>query len=151
MITKINFILPYAILAAARHRHRVVVNNGKAFSSTYNPQKKKAEWIDTQLLAKAYMQKNKFKPINKACRAFFEVGLSVPRSWSKKNKDLAYKAVIHPCDKRKKDFDNLAKFICDCLNGICYEDDGLITDGRLIKKYAEHPYTSVLIEEIKSE
>ena len=147
----INLTLPFSILPAARHRHRTIKAGDKLLCMSYNPQSKCDERVDTQLLAKAYMQKNRIKPICSACSASFLVGLSIPRSWSKKKQQEARDLVLKPDASKKKDWDNLSKFVCDCLNGICFDDDGRIVDGRLTKIYAEEPFTKMLIDETDHE
>lgn len=50
----------------------------------------------------------------------------------------------------KPDFDNLAKSVCDALNGIIWRDDSIITDGRVIKRIArgtEQPHVEIEISE----
>ncbi len=37
--------------------------------------------------------------------------------------------------KRKSDWDNFNKLVCDALTGLVYEDDSQIMDGRVIKNY----------------
>ena len=61
----------------------------------------------------------------------------VPKSWSGKKQRAALAGELRP--DRKPDFDNLAKLYCDALNGILWEDDKQIVDGRCIKVYGELP------------
>jgi len=50
---------------------------------------------------------------------------------------------------KSHDFDNLAKFICDSLNHIFYEDDGLIVfGGPVLKMYGVVPRTEFYLREI---
>ena len=43
------------------------------------------------------------------------------------------------------DCDNLAKFVCDALNGIFWKDDRIICELRIIKHYSNIPQTSIYI------
>ena len=61
----------------------------------------------------------------------------IPASWSKKKKSAAVKGDIKP--ENKPDFDNVLKLYCDALNGLLWQDDKQIVDGRCIKCYGEHP------------
>lgn len=61
----------------------------------------------------------------------------IPKSWSLKRQVAAREGVVRP--DRKPDFDNLVKLYCDALNGILWEDDKQIVDGRCIKVYGERP------------
>ncbi|MGO0309825.1 RusA family crossover junction endodeoxyribonuclease [Endozoicomonas acroporae] len=66
----------------------------------------------------------------------------VPVSWSKKKRSAALAGEIRPAVK--PDFDNVAKLYCDALNGIVWEDDKQIVDGRCIKVYGQQPGVLVL-------
>lgn len=68
---------------------------------------------------------------------------SVPKSWSKKNKEKALNGEIFPTNA--KDVDNIAKIILDALNGVAYLDDHFITDLAVMKRYSETPHVNVYI------
>ena len=61
----------------------------------------------------------------------------IPTSWSKKKRQEAEAGQLHPAVK--PDFDNVAKLYCDALNGLMWEDDKQIVDGRCIKVYGQQP------------
>ena len=48
----------------------------------------------------------------------------------------------------KPDADNLAKLVCDALNGIVWHDDRQIVDLRVTKNYSAEPRTVINIEPI---
>ena len=49
----------------------------------------------------------------------------------------------------KPDIDNLVKFVCDSLNGVCYRDDSQIVELKAEKHYTDSsPRTEVFINEI---
>jgi len=53
------------------------------------------------------------------------------------------------CTSRgRNDFDNLAKMVCDAMNGIMYGDDGQIAKAGVMKLYDEVPRTEVTLQEI---
>lgn len=70
----------------------------------------------------------------------------IPKSTSKKKRELMLAGKIRPT--KKPDFDNIAKIICDSLNGIAYQDDKLIVDGMFRKFYSEQPRVEVKILQI---
>ena len=70
----------------------------------------------------------------------------IPKSVSKKKRELMLNGRIRPT--KKPDFDNIAKTICDSLNGIAYQDDKMIVDGMLRKFYSEKPRVEVKILQI---
>lgn len=48
---------------------------------------------------------------------------------------------------KKPDSDNIAKIICDSLNGIAYHDDSQIVELYICKRYSENPRVTVTISE----
>ena len=70
----------------------------------------------------------------------------IPKSTSRKKRELKLAGKIRPT--KKPDFDNIAKIICDSLNGIAYQDDKLIVDGMFRKFYSEQPRVEVKILQI---
>ncbi len=70
----------------------------------------------------------------------------IPKSTSRKKRELMLAGKIRPT--KKPDFDNIAKIICDSLNGIAYQDDKLIVDGMFRKFYSEQPRVEVKILQI---
>nr|WP_257263950.1 RusA family crossover junction endodeoxyribonuclease [Endozoicomonas sp. ONNA2] len=66
----------------------------------------------------------------------------IPASRSKKKTGQAQAGLVRPAVK--PDFDNVAKLYCDALNGILWEDDKQIVDGRCIKVYGQQPGVLVI-------
>lgn len=73
----------------------------------------------------------------------------IPKSVSKKKRQEMIEGKIRPV--KKPDFDNIAKVICDSLNGIAYRDDAMIVDGMFRKYYSEQPRVEVKIMQIGGE
>lgn len=67
----------------------------------------------------------------------------IPNSTPKKKRQGMVEGKIRPT--KKPDFDNIAKIICDSLNGIAYKDDKMIVDGMFRKYYSEDPRVEVKI------
>lgn len=84
-----------------------------------------------------------FTPLECALRVDIEVFMGIPKSFSKKKYMQAIAGNIKPTVK--PDCDNIAKNICDSLNGIVYKDDKQICELRVKKTYAEYDYTQVNI------
>jgi len=59
--------------------------------------------------------------------------------------ELKRKAPQRYTPKGRNDWDNIAKFVCDAINGIYYEDDGQIAIGKVTKIYGTKPRTEVTI------
>ena len=79
-------------------------------------------------------------------RARLTFDMKIPKTWSKKKKEQAELGIIRPVTG--KDFDNMAKLVCDSLNKIAYNDDSQIVEAMIIKKYSAEPKTIILIEGI---
>lgn len=63
-------------------------------------------------------------------------------------KGLKPNAPVYYVSKGRNDFDNLAKMVCDAMNGIMYGDDGQIAKAGVMKLYDEVPRTEVTLQEI---
>jgi Holliday junction resolvase RusA-like endonuclease len=70
----------------------------------------------------------------------------IPQSTSKKRANLMRTGEIRPT--KKPDTDNIAKIICDSLNGIAYHDDAQVVDLKVAKYYSDTPCVTVTIEEV---
>ena len=70
---------------------------------------------------------------------------SIPKSASKIKRAKMLDGEIRPT--KKPDFDNIAKIICDSLNGIAYRDDASIVSARIEKWYSDTPRVIVIISE----
>ena len=57
----------------------------------------------------------------------------IPKSTSKKDRLLIADGKLHPT--KKPDADNIAKVICDALNGVAYGDDTQIISLTVTKQY----------------
>ena len=47
---------------------------------------------------------------------------------------------------KKPDLDNVAKIVCDALNGVAYKDDAQVVKLTVHKRYSERPEVAVEIE-----
>lgn len=74
---------------------------------------------------------------------------SIPKSATKKNKELMKKQFLRPT--KKPDMDNVVKIIADSLNQIAYRDDTQIVDCQCRKFYSDNPRVEVTIKEVKSD
>jgi len=82
-------------------------------------------------------------PTSGAVTVLIEAYFPVPKSWSKNNRDLALRDRISPTTK--PDADNLAKCICDAMNGIVYRDDSQVASLTVEKHYGAFPRVEVQI------
>ncbi len=74
---------------------------------------------------------------------------SIPKSATKKNKELMKKQLLRPT--KKPDMDNVVKIIADSLNQVAYRDDTQIVDCQCRKFYSDNPRVEVIIQEVKTD
>ena len=74
---------------------------------------------------------------------------SIPKSMTKKNRQLIDEGKLHPT--KKPDLDNVAKIVLDSLNGIAYSDDSQIVKLTVEKHYSENPRVEVTLYEVDVE
>ena len=86
------------------------------------------------------------KVIEGAVRVFVSIRMAVPKSYSNKRRE----ACLNGSDKplKKPDWDNVAKSICDAMNGVIYVDDTQIVEAHVTKQYAAHSEVIVLVQEV---
>jgi Holliday junction resolvase RusA-like endonuclease len=121
------FVVPGAPVGKARAR--VVTQGG--YTHSYTPEKTA---LYERLVADTYKftfpgEKPLTGPVELILRAF----LPVPESWAKSKKAKALAGIITPTVK--PDADNLAKSVCDALNGVAWIDDKQVIKLHVIKAY----------------
>jgi len=126
--------IPGDPVAQKRHRHRRVGTR----VLTYDPSSTDKKQIE-KILGLVFKDKWKFKgAIAISIKAYFKT----PTSWSKVKREEA-EGLSRP---KKPDFDNVAKFYCDAMNGIVYEDDNQIVYATVQKMYSVNPRVIISIQ-----
>lgn len=100
---------------------------------THTPEKT----VNYETLVKEIYVINKFQMLQGPITADVIIKYDIPKSTSKKQKELMLQDEIKPC--KKPDIDNILKIIFDSLNGIAYKDDSQIVQVSCRKMYAEEP------------
>ena len=72
--------------------------------------------------------------------------MSPPRSASRKIRESMLANILRPM--KKPDWDNVAKAVCDALNGIAYHDDAQIVFGSVVKVWGDRPRLEIKIAEV---
>lgn len=134
----IKFIVSGKPQGKARPRFRKIGN----YVSTYNP-KQTTEYEKLVKLSAIEQCKGKFDKeyaglVKMSIKAYFKPNKSI----SKKQ----YNLLIGTEYLKKPDSDNIAKIICDSLNGIAYKDDSQVAHLEIEKYYAEEARVEVIIE-----
>jgi len=75
------------------------------------------------------------------------IGVSIPKSYSKKKQALCRDRVLVP--DKKPDIDNILKAIFDSLNGYAFADDVQIVQVYAEKQYAVEPFVEVEIDGLR--
>ena len=94
-----------------------------------------------------YANQTGWTPMENAIRAEIEVFMPVPKSDSKKKKELKLSGKIRPT--MKPDNDNIAKSVLDALNGLAYVDDKQIVELKVDKYYGAEPCVYVKLIELE--
>ena len=135
---QITFTVPGNPLALKRHRNFTRGN----FTGTYDPSKgDKADF-----LAKAIANRPEV-PLDEPLFVGLVFGFTRPKSHFRTGKYSGLLKSNAPCWHTKTpDADNLAKFVCDSLNGIFWRDDSCVCKLNVTKKYSSGPRTELTIE-----
>lgn len=72
---------------------------------------------------------------------------SMPKSMTKKNRQLVDEGKLHPT--KKPDLDNVAKIILDALNKLAFDDDSQVVKLVVEKHFSDNPRVEVRLEELK--
>lgn len=81
-------------------------------------------------------------PVKMEINAFY----GIPKAANKKLKAQMRAGEVYPL--KKPDADNVAKIICDALNGIAYHDDTQVVKLTINKFYGEIPQTNINIQNV---
>jgi len=126
--------------AKGKARARTVNKNGRVWS--YTP--KKTQCYENAV-KQAFLEEFNCldmslydKDIKVFISAYYDAPKSLPK---KKRQELINKVYL-----KRPDADNIAKSICDALNGLAYKDDSCISHLEVDKFYSKRSYTKVTIE-----
>lgn len=140
----IKFIVPGIPQGKARARTCTSKFTGKVHSFT--PYKTVQYENLIKIIAKESTDRYyRYEPLAMVITACYPI----PKSTSKKNKDLMLENKIRPT--KKPDLDNVAKVYQDALNSVIYHDDSQIVSLVVRKVYAEEPKVEVLVMLVKTD
>jgi Holliday junction resolvase RusA-like endonuclease len=101
---------------------------------------------DYEKLISDYYKGNTTDYYDSAIKVSLIFYMPIPKSMSQKKRALMESGEIK-CTAHTGDADNLAKAVTDALNGVAYEDDCLITDLHIKKRYGSFVGTEMTISE----
>jgi Holliday junction resolvase RusA-like endonuclease len=138
-----QFFVPGAPQGKGRARVAMIAGHARA----YTPEKTAS--YESLIKAQYHLMYPGELPIlgevNMEIRAWFEI----PKSTSGKKAAAMLRQDINPT--KKPDSDNIAKCVCDALNGIAYRDDTQIINLHISKRYAERAGVDVWISDTHKE
>lgn len=112
-------------------RARTVRSGGKVHSFTPQKTADYEELVRRAWLASGETGYYNKTPIAVKILAYFQI----PKSVSKKKREEMLDDFVRPT--KKPDADNIAKIICDGLNGIAYGDDAQVVDLEVTKYWTD--------------
>lgn len=127
-----------------KQRPRVVRQNGRTISFTPD---QTVQYENLVRWCYKTAENSKRFPDDMPLKVIINAYYEIPKSASKKKRAQMITGEIRPT--KKPDADNIAKIICDALNGIAYRDDAQVVTCIINKRYSEEPSVSVEIEEIE--
>lgn len=130
-MNRVRFFIPGD--AVAKQRPRVVRRGGTPIAFT--PAKTTNYEALVRMAAHKAMEGR--PPFDAPLDLVIIIQLSVPESWSKRRKAQALSGMVRP--SRKPDWDNVAKSICDGMDGVCFVNDSRIVDAKVQKFYDKAP------------
>jgi Holliday junction resolvase RusA-like endonuclease len=138
-----NFFVP----GQPQGKGRAKVSTRGGFARAYTPEKTVAyESLIKAQYASAYPDAEPLQgEISMDVMAWFDI----PKSASKAQHERMRCRNINPT--KKPDADNIAKVICDALNGIAYRDDTQIINLHISKRYSLKPGVDVWITDERKE
>ena len=137
----VHFTIPGEPQGKARPR---VVRGKDGRAHTYTPEKT-AQY--EALIRQEYRRQGGVRfPDGSGLAVYLSVRCAVPKSASKKRRAAMLAGELLPT--KKPDLDNIAKAICDALNGIAYHDDAQIVELYAEKRWDEIPRVDVEIREV---
>ena len=86
-----------------------------------------------------------FEPMNKPLKLLLAAYLTIPKSKSKKIKDLMGADVLRPT--KAPDLDNCLKIVMDALQGLVFINDAQVTSIRAIKRWSHVPRIEIEIRD----
>lgn len=124
-------------------RPRFAVRGG--YARAYTPAKTRSH---EEVIRKAGIEAmNGLEPLTEALRVIMTFYMPIPKSTSKKNRQLMLDEVIQHI--KKPDVDNMAKLVADSLNDVTWIDDSQIVRMVASKHYSDYPRTEIEIDEFK--
>lgn len=109
---------------------------------TYNPRFKEMSRMKDSLRQQWHQD-----PLEGALHVDMFFFMPIPKSTSKKNRELMLKGLLH--HTKTPDLDNLRKIVSDVLQDRIIKNDSQIAEGRSVKLYSDRPRTVINIYKLE--
>lgn len=131
-------------IAQPRQRHRIVQpRGGKAFVHNYTPAKSPIADFKARV-AWAAKQAYCGEPLTIPVRVEIVAIFPAPSSFRVAQRREIQSGLLLPYTGRN-DWDNIGKAVCDALNGVLWDDDRRIYDGRVGRYYGSAPGVTITV------
>lgn len=131
-------------IAQPRQRHRIIQSrSGTAFVHNYTPAKSPVADFKARV-AWAARQVYRGEPLTVPVRVEILAIFPAASSFKAAQRRQIQSGDLIPYTGRN-DWDNLGKSICDALNGVLWDDDRRIYDGRVGRYYGSSPGVSITV------
>ena len=135
-------MIKFIVLGKPQGKARPRFSRRGNFVATYNP-KQTTEYEKLVKLSAIEQCKDQ---LNKEYTGLVKMSI---KAYFKPNKSISkkqYNLLIGTVYLKKPDSDNIAKIICDSLNGIAYKDDSQVACLEVEKYYVDEERVEVIIE-----
>jgi Holliday junction resolvase RusA-like endonuclease len=139
---RFTIIFPPTHKARARHR-TISTKDGRTFSHTYPDPKTK---VDTETLGFLLLEHRPPEPLTTYIAMKVDAYLPIPKSMSKKRRQMALDGILRP--DKKPDIDNLEKQLLDQMRKKFFIDDCQIVDLHTRKLYGEPARWEIEVESL---
>lgn len=86
------------------------------------------------------------KPLDEPLEVEVNIYMEIPKSWTKKKKEMALSGELAPTSR--SDLDNLTKGLWDGCTGVVWKDDGCIVNYKASKRYSEVPRAEIIVKKL---
>jgi Holliday junction resolvase RusA-like endonuclease len=138
-----TFMTTFTIDGEPRGKGRPRFRNTGKFVQTYTDAKTKN--YEALVMDAASNAMGTTEPLETPVSVFLYIRLPVPKSYSKKRSEACLSGFEMP--SKKPDIDNVAKSVCDGMNGIVFKDDCQIVQINAKKVYSSVAGVDVMVRE----
>lgn len=142
MIEGLRFVVPGPPVPKARPRFF----RAGPYVRTYTPRETVEYERAIAIYARKAMGRNP-RMFGGPLRVVVSVGLQIPQSWSRLQKERAMIGLIMPTVR--PDVDNYAKIALDGMRGMVFKDDASVVWLETRKAYAVRPHMEIVVEELE--